>query len=152
MATLTDLVIVCGLSASGGFDGVRETDWYKFGIPVDAGDIWELQFEFCHKTGDPNATVVGSYVIYASDGRYVGTTPGPAANLTDSTAWQLYSFQNQFTGNYYVFPAIWWHAATALTARYLCGVQMAPVQSAGALAVVAPNVFTLTADTSGLTE
>jgi hypothetical protein len=149
MATLTDFVVICGLSPTGGFDGAKETDWYKLGIPVDAGDIWEFQFQCCHKTGDPNATVVGSFVMYSSTGLYVGTSPGPAANLTDSTAWQLYSFQNQFTGNYYVFPAIWWHAATVLGARYVCGVQMAAVQSTGALTVIPPDVLTLTTDTSG---
>lgn len=134
----TDFAIVCGLSTNGGFDGVRETDWYTLGIPVEAQDIWEFQFQCCHKTGDPNATIVGSFVMYNPQGAYVGTTPGPAANLTDSTAWQQYTFQYQFTGNLYVFPAIWWHGASVLNARYLAGVQMAQTQSVGV--VVSPSI------------
>jgi hypothetical protein len=140
MAVLNDFVIVCGLSPDGGFDGAKETDWYRFGISVQAGDIWELQFQCCHKSGAPAANVIGSFVMYGSDGIYRGTTPGPASDLVDSTAWQQYSFQYQFPGPFYVFPAVWWHAATPLQARYLCAVQMAQVQSVGTV-VVTPNVF-----------
>lgn len=144
----TDYGIVCGLSPTGGWDGVKETDWYTLGIPVQAQDIWEFQFQCCHKSPDPNATVIGSYVMYNPQGVYVGTTPGPAVPLTDSTAWQQYTFQYQFTGNLYVFPAIWWHGTSVLNARYLCGVQVARTQSVGVIvtgAIVVPDILLVTA-------
>jgi len=141
MATLNDFVVVCGLSADGGYDGSQETDWFHFGIPVHKDEIWELQFQCCHKSGAPNATVIGSFVAYGADGSYVGTTLGPIQDLTDSTAWQLYTFQNKFVGTRYVFPAIWWNAATPLSARYLAGVQMAQVVGAGSLVVVQPDIY-----------
>jgi hypothetical protein len=142
MATYTDFAIVCGLSRNGGFDGAKETDWYKYGIPTRQNDIWELQFQCCHKTGDPNATVIGSFVLYDRTGKYIGTTTGPVTNLTDSTAWQRYAFQYQFVGDRYVFAAIWWHAATPLSKRYICGVQMAKVTQAGQdVTVVTPDIY-----------
>jgi hypothetical protein len=148
--TLHDFVVVCGLSANGGFDGTQETDWYHFGIPVQANDIWQFQFQCCHKTGAPNATVIGSFVMYDRNGVYIGTTPGPISDLTDSTAWQTYSFQYQFTAMRYVFPAIWWHAATALQARYVCSAQMSAYTGIGGLAVVQPDIF-LTLGATGKT-
>jgi hypothetical protein len=128
-----DMTVVCGLTADGGFDGAKETDWQHFGIPVHNGEVWEFQFQCCHLLGAPNATVVGSFVTYDNKGAYRQTyNPGAGGLLTDSTAWQRYAFQQQFTGDLYVFPAIWWHAATALQGRHIASAQVAQITSVGA--------------------
>ena len=139
----TDFAIVCGLSTD-----EEPDDWLHQGISVQTDEIWELQFQCCHKSdgpaAGPNATVIGSFVMYDIQGNYVGTTQGPLSDVTDAAApaWTFYSFQYSFTSRFYVFPAIWWHAATPLVARYLCGVQMAKVSSSGgAIAVLQPDIF-----------
>ena len=155
MATYTDFNIICGLSRDGAPVNGKETDWLHYAIPVQPNDIWEFQFQCGHRSGDPDATVIGSFVIYDSTGLYRSTTPGPAANLTDgaitsgNVGWKQYVFDYQFgNGHFYVFPAIWWHAATALSARYLAGVQVARIDSeGGAVVVMGPDIF-LTLGTS----
>jgi hypothetical protein len=138
----TDYAIICGLSTDGEPD-----DWLHLGIPVQEDDIWELQFRCCHKLGAPDAIVVGSFVMFDADGNYVATTdgpiyPSPTWPATDGTAWTFFSFPYQFTDRLYVFPAIWWHATAELRGRYLCGVQMAQIQSTGGtIAVLQPDVF-----------
>jgi hypothetical protein len=142
VAVYTDFMIICGLSADGGLVNGKETDWYHFGLPVDSGDIWEFQFQCYRAAARPAATVIGSFVMYDRNGVYVGTTPGPVSDLTDvGDTWSRYAFQYQFNNDLYVFPAIWWHAVTALSERYLAGVQVAEVKSAGAVTVVRPDVF-----------
>lgn len=126
-AVVTDFTVICGLSADGGWDGDKETDWQHIGIPVHSGELWEFQCQCTHAVGAPNATLVGAFVAYGSDGFYRSTMSAPAPVLTDSTAWQLYSFQNLFTSDLYVFPALWWHAATPLGARQVAAAQMARV-------------------------
>jgi hypothetical protein len=142
MAVYTDFMIVCGLSVDGTPVNGKETDWYHFGLPVRSGEIWEFQFQCYRDTSAPVATVIGSFVMYDRNGTYIGTTPGPVANLSDvGNTWTRYTFQQQFNNDLYVFPAIWWHAATALVARYLAGIQVAQVKSAGAVTVIRPDVF-----------
>lgn len=153
MAVYADFMVICGLSSNGAPVNGAETDWYHFGLPVHAGEIWEFQFQCMHKAGVPDATVIGSFVMYDNKGVYRGTTLGPVSDLVDSTSWQQYSFQYQFSGNLYVFPAIWWHSTaspTPLNARYIAGVQVAQVQSAGAVTVISPDVF-LTLGAAGKT-
>lgn len=133
----TDYSIVCGLSTDGEPD-----DWLHLGIPVHPTEIWELQFQCCHKSGAPDATVIGSFVMFDNQGAYIGTTPGSVDVLTDSTSWQTHKFLYQFTQLAYVFPAIWWHSATVLVARYLSAVQMSRIVSSGGAAVVlTPDIF-----------
>jgi len=127
MASVTDFTIVCGLSVDGGLEGNVETDWQHFGIPVKANETWEFQCQCCHAAGAPNATVVGAFVAYDSKGLYRATMSAPAPVLTDSTSWQRYSFQTVFANDLYVFPALWFHAATALQARYVAAAQMAKI-------------------------
>lgn len=142
--TLKDFAIICGLSTDGEPD-----DWLHLGVVAQAQEIWELQFYCCHKSGAPDATVIGSFVMFDNQGRYVGTTAGPIQNVVDSTTWTFYSYQYQFTTLRYIFPAIWWHGAGVLGSRYLCGVQMAAVESQGGLAVVLQPDIYLTLTPSG---
>jgi hypothetical protein len=154
----TDFAIVCGLSQSGGYDGTRETDWYKLGIPVKQDEIWELSFLCGHKAGAPDAAVVGSFVMYGPKGVYRGTTPGSIEQVNDAAitstnqGWVPYVFDYKMPGDLYVFPAIWWHAATALQARYVCAVQMARAASEGNVEVVTPDVYLTLGTTDPLKE
>lgn len=143
MAVYTDFMIVCGLSSDGGMVNGKETDWYHFGLPVKSGEIWEFQFQTYRDVSRPLATVIGSFVMYDRNGVYVGTTPGPVADVSDAgSTWVRYTFQQQFNNDLYVFPAIWWHSGGGpLFERYLAGVQVAQVKSAGAVTVVRPDVF-----------
>ena len=158
MANYLDFAIVCGLSQNGGYNGAIETDWYRLGVPVKQDEIWELSFLCGHKPGAPNATVIGSFVMYGPKGNYRGTTPGSIEAVTDgpitstNQGWVPVVFDYKMPGDLYVFPAIWWHAATPLQARYLCAVQMARAASHGNVEVVTPDVYLTLGTTDTLKE
>jgi phage tail-like protein len=154
----TDFVIVCGLSPTGSTGGLP--DAIQFGIPVRGGELWEFSFNMVKPTAGPTAQVVASWVAYDTNGVLKGvyqdaTTYAPNGYLSDTGAWTKYRMQHIIASGGdglvtdpaggicgYIIPCIWWHAPTAMTARYIMGAMLTSIKGVGgAIVPLPPDVY-----------
>jgi hypothetical protein len=170
MATLTDLVVVAGLSQDG-LTPDGGMDALQFGIPVRGGELWEFSFWMTHKTGDPDAQVIatwlsfdtaggakGAYVddtSYAPNGYLLDTIPSGFVTGALTSPWVKYRMQHVIATKSdgltsdpsggvcgYIIPCIWWHAATPLVRRFVMGAMLTRVQNiSGAIVPLSPDVY-----------